>query len=550
MPIADRREDRAFRTDRPDGAEVLPTVREVLRLEVIAEGAPDVLVGGAALDARVRWVHASDSVSVARLLDGGELLLTTASAWPAEPALLEAFIRELADAGVAGVVVELGTIYRWVPTVVVRTARELGLALVALAREIKFVSVTETVHRQIMAAQTGALRARDEVRERFTALALRGAPADFVVEQLGQSLGAPVVLENLAHEVVAADVPLATEQDLFGAWQQRSRDAHHAAHDRARTGARPGADDWLVVPVEARGVRWGHLIALPGPPHPAGRVAVMEQAAIALALGRLTEGADDEWARLGQRLLVDRFLEHRYASTSDIAARWAAAGFVSGGRTLYGLVLAGSPLRPEAVESAARTMSGGVLVGSALRGVSDPATPALLSIPADSRLDDAAIRAFGAAVAIRPEDLVLSVGAAAADVEGALASLQEAIALSRGDAGITRPGPVVRRSAGRPLMRLVTALRDDPRLLEMGEGMLAPLIEYDLAKKGDLCDVLAAVLAHPSNRTAAAAAAHLSRSVFYQRIALIEELLDADLDDGETQTALHLALYVRRGAVR
>lgn len=529
---------------------MLPTVREVLRLDVIAEGVPEVLVGGAALDARVRWVHASDSVSVARLLDGGELLLTTASAWPAEPALLEAFIRELADAGVAGVVVELGTTYRWVPAVVVRTARDLGLALVALAREIKFVSVTETVHRQIMAAQTVALRARDEVRERFTALALRGAPADYIVEQVRGSLGAPVVLENLAHEIVAADVPLATEQDLFGAWQQRSRDAHRAARDRARTGAKPTADDWLVVPVEARGVRWGHLIALPGPPHSAGRVAVMEQAAIALALGRLTEGPDDEWARLGQRLLVDRFLEHRYASTPDIAARWAAAGFVSEGRTLYGLVSTGSPLRSEAVESAARAIGGGVLVGSELRGVSAPAIPILLSLPAGSRLDDRAIRAFGEAAAVQPEDLVLSVGAASEDVEGALASLHEAIALSRGDASLTRPGPAVRRSAGRPLMRLVTALRDDPRLLEMGERMLAPLIEYDLAKEGDLCDVLAAVLAHPSNRTAAAAAAHLSRSVFYQRIALIEELLDVDLDDGETQTALHLALYVRRSAVR
>ena len=80
--------------------------------------------------------------------------------------------------------------------------------------------------------------------------------------------------------------------------------------------------------------------------------------------------------------------------------------------------------------------------------------------------------------------------------------------------------------------------------------MLAPLIEYDLARGGDLLDVLAAMLAHPGNRTAAASASHLSRSVFYQRIALIQELLGADLDDGEMLTALHLALLVRRSAAR
>ena len=99
-------------------------------------------------------------------------------------------------------------------------------------------------------------------------------------------------------------------------------------------------------------------------------------------------------------------------------------------------------------------------------------------------------------------------------------------------------------------MQLVTALRDDHRVLEHGERMLAPLIEHDLARSGDLLDVLEAMLAHPGNRTAAASASHLSRSVFYQRIALLEQLLDADLDDGETQTALHLALLVRRASGR
>jgi purine catabolism regulator len=99
-------------------------------------------------------------------------------------------------------------------------------------------------------------------------------------------------------------------------------------------------------------------------------------------------------------------------------------------------------------------------------------------------------------------------------------------------------------------VQLVSALRDDHRVLEHGERMLSPLIAHDLARSGDLLDVLEAMLAHPGNRTAAAGASHLSRSVFYQRIALIEELLGADLDDGETQTALHLALLVRRSAGR
>ena len=38
---------------------------------------------------------------------------------------------------------------------------------------------------------------------------------------------------------------------------------------------------------------------------------------------------------------------------------------------------------------------------------------------------------------------------------------------------------------------------------------------------------------------------HLSRSVFYQRLATIGRLLDVDLEDGEVLTGLHLALLAR-----
>ena len=310
--MADRREPEGIRTDRPAGAqalESLPTVREVLALEAFAAGVPEVLVGDEALDVRVRWVHTSDSAGVARLLDGGELLLSTGSGWPDDPAELEAFVETLLAAGLACLVVELGTHYRAVPTAVTDAARRHGLALAALHHEVKFVGLTEAVHRRIISDQTAALRARDEVRERFTALALRGSPADFIVHQLAQTLNAPVVLENLAHEVVAAEVPPSVEEELFTRWEARSRAAHRAAG----AGGTADADDWLIVPVEARGIRWGHLVALPGPPHAAGRASVLEQGAIALALGRLADGEADEWSRIGRGRLLDGLLAGRVA---------------------------------------------------------------------------------------------------------------------------------------------------------------------------------------------------------------------------------------------
>ncbi|WP_233437807.1 PucR family transcriptional regulator [Agromyces laixinhei] len=555
--MADRREDEAIRTNRPipdpadDG---LPTVREILAIPAVAQGLPEVLSGTEeALDAHVRWAHVSDSAGVARLLNGGELLLSTGSGWPTDPSELSAFIGGLVDAGLAGLVLELGAHYRYVPAIVESAAREHGLALVALHREVKFVALTEAVHRRIISEQTAALRARDEVRERFTALALRGSPADFIVRQLAETLGAAVVLENLAHEVVAAEVPIAAEEELFTRWEAQSRAAHRRAERQRGTRPTGAPGEWLIVPVEARGIRWGHLIALPGPAHPAGRTSVLEQGAIALALGRLADGGVDEWTRIGRQQLVDGLLAGRFAGLTAASARIEAAGLPLEGARLFGIAVTGSAITAAAADAAARELGGRALAGAAPESIGAP-TIVVLSLPASRVFDDAASHGFAAALATGDaamrDRLVLSIGSEANGLDALLGSVQEATDLARGPAPRAARGPVVRRADDRPLVRLVTALRDDHRLLEHGERMLEPLIDYDLARRGDLLEVLGAVLAHPGNRTAAASASHLSRSVFYQRLALIGDLLGVDLDDGETLTALHLALLVRRSALR
>jgi purine catabolism regulator len=216
-------------------------------------------------------------------------------------------------------------------------------------------------------------------------------------------------------------------------------------------------------------------------------------------------------------------------------------------------VLAGAAITAERADAAARSLRGRVLVGSAPAGVAGPAVVLLLSLPSGAAFDDAAVTAFAHAAADTPQDaerLIVSIGRAAGDVDDALSSLHDAVDLARARRRRGAKGLQLRRADDRPLVQLVTALRDDHRVHEHGERMLAPLIEYDLSRGGDLLDVLEAMLAHPGNRTAAASASHLSRSVFYQRIALIEELLALDLDDGETQTALHIALLVRRSSGR
>ncbi|MGO4300652.1 PucR family transcriptional regulator [Leifsonia sp. RAF41] len=558
--MPDRRDPATGRTVRPAAAVppreplnavlpgVLPTVREVLRMEPVASALPEVLTGRERLDAPVRWVHVAETAEAARLGSGGELLLATGVGWPSDDAALHRLGRVLVEADVAGLVLELGPPMPVAPVALVDEFRAAGLPFAVLHREARFVAITEAVHSRIIAEQMAALRARDDIHALFTDLSLRGSPADFIVEQAARVLGSPVVLEDTSHRVVAAaglDAGHRAGQEVeLAGWEQRSRAAHRSADG-----------SWTIVPVEARGMRWGHLVALPGEPHPAGRSNVLEQAAVALALSRLSDRDEDEWTRRSHDALLSALLGRRFAGEGGVTARFEAAGFPLSGRDVAGAAIrlrSGTlpvSAAPRVVE-AARTAGADAVAG---RHPEQPGTLVVaLSARPGRRFGDPLFEAIAeAAGAARLDDpaAVVAVGSDARGITGLLSSLEEAVELAagsggQGDARLGRR-TLIQRVRHRPLLRLVNAFGSDPRMLEHTEQMLRPLIEYDLAAGGDLVEVLRAYLSHPGNRTRAAAASHLSRSVFYQRIALIEELLGMDLDDGETVAALHAAVLAR-----
>jgi purine catabolism regulator len=107
----------------------------------------------------------------------------------------------------------------------------------------------------------------------------------------------------------------------------------------------------------------------------------------------------------------------------------------------------------------------------------------------------------------------------------------------------------VQQAVRQPLAHLVRSLAGVPEVQEFAGDLLGPLVEHDRTvgpgHTGDLLDVLAAYTAHPTNRSLAAQRARLSRSVFYQRLELIERLIGVDLADGETIAALTVALLAR-----
>ena len=134
---------------------MLITLREVLSLDVVRRGLPVVVAGADRLDVPVRWVHAVEVTDdVARLLRGGELILSTGIALPESDSALASYVAELAAAGVAGLAIELGRRYSVsLPAALVAAAASSGVVLIEFRAEVAFVELTEAVHTRIFEAR-------------------------------------------------------------------------------------------------------------------------------------------------------------------------------------------------------------------------------------------------------------------------------------------------------------------------------------------------------------------------------------------------------------
>ncbi|HEX2315275.1 MAG TPA: PucR family transcriptional regulator ligand-binding domain-containing protein, partial [Thermomonospora sp.] len=314
---------------------MLPTLADVLQLDPVRRGQPRVVAGADRLDARVRWVHVAEVTDIAHLLHGGELVLTTGIALPDQPSRLRRYMAELAGVGVSGLMIEMGRRYASeLPHALLDAAEEHGLPVIALARETVFIDITESVHARILDAQLEELRASEQLHEIFTRLSVEGASPDEVVRQVAALAGRPVVLENLSHQVLAAEAAGADPAELLAVWETRSR----AVRPDERTAYDPSSG-WLVTAVGARDEDWGRLIIVGGGEPSPRDVVLIERAATTLALARLLDRHAESLERQAHGTIIASILAHAYADPQEAAARARALGVPLAGRRLLGVVL-------------------------------------------------------------------------------------------------------------------------------------------------------------------------------------------------------------------
>ncbi|GAA2043560.1 PucR family transcriptional regulator [Polymorphospora rubra] len=563
----------------------------MLALAPVRHGVPRMLAGAASLDRAVRWVHVAEVPDIATLLGGGELVLMTGIGLPTDDAGLRAFVADLADVGVSGLVVELGRRFTGtLPKVMVAAAERRGLPLVELRRATPFVRITEAVHALIVDAQLTELRATEEIHQRFTELSVEGAEPGDVVHQAAALAGCPVVLENLSRQVLAYDTAGESAELLLDGWEQHSRRIQPAG----RT-AYDADSGWLVTTVGARGQDWGRLLLrwsneLSGSDPPPTRLTILvERAASTLALGRLIRRDAEGLERQIHRTLLTALLDHS-RPVDEVALRARALGVALERHHLVGVVVrfraddGGAEAGTEAAQARLRDLA--EAVGQALRdarltgltsALDDQAVGALLALRGVDD-EERALSAFAAALrrirldagppgrprtggpgdqggpggpgpaapgnggTARPGGLIVAAGSGVGTLREARRSLIEARQVADA-ARHDRRDVAVFRLPHVGLAGLLHLLREEPRLQTFVERELGALLAYDARHpREQLLGTLRAYLENGRNKSAAATAAHLSRPAFYERLARIARILDADLDSVDACLSLHVAL--------
>lgn len=532
------------------------TIKQILELPVLGAGEPEV-IGGVqdphTLERPVRWVHASDLPDLSNLLEGGELVLTTGAAL-ADPRSRDQYLARLAAAGAVAVIVELGLHITEMPDTVLAQRDTLPLPLVVLHRTIRFVEVTEEVHRRIVAEQYAEVDYARRVHEAFTDLSMRRAGVEDIVTATAQMLDTPVVLEDLNRQVLAFAARNVRTAELLEDWERRSRLA---------------GNSWVVRGVGPYRQEWGRLIA-PRVATPDGRAAMtIERAAQALALHHMAEQGRTSLELRAQSGLVDDLRHGRVADEAEATSRAHALGLRPA------LTYLPMTVRPQEIHSndqvliqqrrantldalvhAIRADGHTVLTSSREDGQVDLLLAPQRGVAAGDlvQLEDARLgricRAMHRAVTRVQgiSECFIGVGPPSSRLIDAADGLSESVYVAEVAAGLpVDPDRPFSRASDVRLRGLIALIRSDPRAQAFAETELRGVLEHR-ARRGEqgeqTFELLRVFLDCGGNKSDVAKRLHLSRPTLYSRLGALQRLLGVDLDNAESRTSLHVAMLI------
>ena len=472
-----------------------------------------VVAGHGESSAPIRWVHITELPDPTPWLSGGELVLTTGMALGTD-AELRAYVRCLAEHGLAGLGFGTGFDHPSLPTALVEEAGRRGLPLFEVPYELPFIALTEKAFTRLVNERYEVLRRSAEVHKQLEQIVLEERGLDELVGALSSTVDAHVAV----------------------------LDSSGASLARAPAGPAPATEGRLTLPVLTRGPgsysAWLEATPEAGELGDFERV-ILQQAAtvVALELMRRRVVRDTE-----RRLAGDVLAEALSGALEppELASRLAAFGVGAEAAVLVFQVAdaaAAEPLLDRALADAGAAAlvaeRGALLCAVVDGGALDPLALAGVARAALAERDP------GARAAASRSGPVAALRRAFHEARCAL----EASALAADGSG----APEVASYRDLGAFQLLLSLQDDEALRLYCDSVLGPLEQEggNGLGGGELERSLEAFIEHNGQWERAARELFCHRHTLRYRIRRIEELTGRDLTRSRDRIEFWLALRGR-----
>nr|WP_206439085.1 PucR family transcriptional regulator [Streptomyces scabichelini] len=532
------------------------TVEGALSLEVFSRVPFTLYAGKENLHRTVRWVHPVEIPDIARFLKGGEMLLTAGLGIDHTASAQRAYVRALAEAGAAVLVIELsGRAYTEMPRVLVHEAARLGLPLVGLDGELPFVEVSAQVHGSLVDHRISELTAYERLNDTFMRLLLAGRDHVAFTQALADEIARPVILEDASRRVVAYSSGTGASDSVVSNWDLHSRVLHaRDSHEGplvasvpltpSGEGEAPGtAAACTRRAILIRGERWGwlHVIhdsdALSSPAQHA-----IDRTADAIAISVLSARQVRAQAAQRENALVNRLL------LGDISGEAFISRALRLGKDLRGRpLLAICAVKESAPDPEDRTSLVAAFESIALPAVVADIGDHVMAIVGLARAQDEP----QVAAHLSGEELRAGVSRSCPPTE-----LSTAIRQARSAASVaaTHSGREVVRFDDLGLLRLLVSLSQGPELANYVDDELGPVLRHDADSPHPLLPTLRAFLENDANKSKTADQLYIQRRTLYYRLDRLDALLGRSLDESDVRQSLALALrgldLLQQGRVR
>ncbi|MFZ4813218.1 MAG: PucR family transcriptional regulator [Phototrophicaceae bacterium] len=178
------------------------TVEQALQLEPLK--GTQVVAGEAGLQHAISWVHNSGVPDAQNWVNGGELLLTTAINMPTTLDAQVGMIEALAEKGVVAVGVAVGRFIDEIPPEWCAVANRLGLPLLAVPYQAKFIDIARAINEQISQESVAMLRRAMHIQQTLSELVLNGGNLNDLARILADLIGQAISIENERFDALAS----------------------------------------------------------------------------------------------------------------------------------------------------------------------------------------------------------------------------------------------------------------------------------------------------------------------------------------------------------